>query len=209
MGAPRLGGSNAICRARGAARPGTRRPDRDLQGRQWFVASLCIRPRLSIRDIRIRVYPDGRAAWPRSRKPRAQPVPAADSAGPLERRGLDGGQAACRACPRAGERGGARAYRSRCVRIFSITGRSRMAAMILNCPVPQIGQCCMSMSNTRLSSRAQLMRPGRAWAVSISHSAAAVDSVAGSPGVCGRVRAAALGRRDQDSGCLFRVGCAS
>jgi hypothetical protein len=37
-----------------------------------------------------------------------------------------------------------------------------MAAMILSWPTPQFGQCCMSMSNTRLSSHAQLMRPGRA-----------------------------------------------
>jgi acyl-CoA thioesterase YciA len=31
--------------------------------------------------------------------------------------------------------------------------------MILSSPPPQFGQRCMSMSNTRLSSRAQLMRP--------------------------------------------------
>ena len=95
-------------------------------------------------------------------------------------------QAPCRAWPRAGTRGGARACRPRCVRIFSITGRSRMAAMILSSPVPQFGQCCISISkaqasaktnlyssyvvaNTRLSSRAQLMRPGRTWTVSASH----------------------------------------
>jgi hypothetical protein len=40
------------------------------------------------------------------------------------------------------------------MRIFSITGRSRIAAMIFGSPAPQLGQCCMSMSNTRLSSRA-------------------------------------------------------
>ena len=45
---------------------------------------------------------------------------------------------------------------------FPITGRSRMAAMIFSSPAPQFGQCCMSMSKTRLSGRAQLMRFGRA-----------------------------------------------
>jgi hypothetical protein len=37
-----------------------------------------------------------------------------------------------------------------------------MAAMIFSSPAPQFGQCCMSMSKTRLSNRAQLMRFGRA-----------------------------------------------
>jgi hypothetical protein len=41
--------------------------------------------------------------------------------------------------------------------IFSMTGRSRIAAMILSSPPPQFGQCCMSMSNTRLSSRAHFI----------------------------------------------------
>jgi hypothetical protein len=35
--------------------------------------------------------------------------------------------------------------------------------MIFSSPPPQFGQVCMSMSNTRLSSRAQLMRPDRNW----------------------------------------------
>ena len=59
--------------------------------------------------------------------------------------------------------------------------------MILSSPAPQFGQCCMSMpkaqasaktnlhssyiaAKTRLSSLAQLMRPGRTWAVSVSAS---------------------------------------
>ncbi|HRH86950.1 MAG TPA: hypothetical protein PLO41_08900 [Rubrivivax sp.] len=33
--------------------------------------------------------------------------------------------------------------------IFSITARSRMAAMIFSSPLPQFGQSCMSMSRTR------------------------------------------------------------
>ena len=40
--------------------------------------------------------------------------------------------------------------------------------MISSSPAPQFGQRCMSISNTRLSSRAQLMRPGPTWAVSAS-----------------------------------------
>lgn len=54
----------------------------------------------------------------------------------------------------------------------------RMAAMVLISPLPQFGQCCLSMSKTRLSSRAQLTRCGRAWTVSTSHSPVAVASVA-------------------------------
>src|SRR5215813_5840430 len=59
----------------------------------------------------------------------------------------------------AGARGGARVGRPRWVRILTITGGSSMAAIIFKAP-PQLGQCSMSMSKTRLSSRAQLMRAG-------------------------------------------------
>ena len=59
----------------------------------------------------------------------------------------------------AGARGGARVGRPRGVRILAITGGSSMAAMIFKA-APQLGQCSMSMSKTRLSSRAQLMRAG-------------------------------------------------
>jgi hypothetical protein len=59
----------------------------------------------------------------------------------------------------AGERGGARVGRPRWVRILTITGGSSMAEMIFKLP-PQFGQCSMSMSKTRLSSLAQLMRAG-------------------------------------------------
>jgi putative ABC transport system permease protein len=57
-------------------------------------------------------------------------------------------------CPasRARPRGGGCGSSPRWVRIFSITGRSRMAAMILSSPAPQFGQCCMSMSNTCFNS---------------------------------------------------------
>ena len=41
------------------------------------------------------------------------------------------------------------------VRIFSITGRSKMAAMILSSAEPQLGQCCVSMSKARLRSRSE------------------------------------------------------
>jgi len=41
--------------------------------------------------------------------------------------------------------------------------------MILSSPAPQFGQRCISISKIRLSSRAQLMRPGPTWAVPASH----------------------------------------
>src|ERR687892_403697 len=60
---------------------------------------------------------------------------------------------------RAGERGGARGGRPRWLRILTITGGSSIAAMIFKAP-PQLGQCSTSISKTRLSSLAQLMRAG-------------------------------------------------
>jgi len=60
---------------------------------------------------------------------------------------------------RAGARGGARVGKPIWVRILTITGGSSMAAMIFNAP-PQFGQFSMSISKTRLSSLAQLMRAG-------------------------------------------------
>ncbi len=62
---------------------------------------------------------------------------------------------------RAGDRGGARADKPRGVGILAITGGCSMAAMIFKVP-PHWGQCSMSISNTRLSSRAQLMGAGAA-----------------------------------------------
>ena len=56
-----------------------------------------------------------------------------------------------RSTRRAGARGGARVGRPRWLRILSITGGSSMAAIIFKAP-PQLGQCSMSMSKTRLSS---------------------------------------------------------
>jgi hypothetical protein len=50
--------------------------------------------------------------------------------------------------------------------------------MIFSSPPPQFGQVCMSMSNTRLSSRAQLMRPDRNWMGSASHAVATTASLA-------------------------------
>ncbi len=58
---------------------------------------------------------------------------------------------------RAGVRGGALVGRPRWARILVITADSKMTAMIFIVP-PQWGQCSMSISNTRLSSRAQLIR---------------------------------------------------
>ena len=68
---------------------------------------------------------------------------------------------------------------------FILTGCSRMAAMILGCPPPRFGQVWMSMSQTRSSSRAQLMGCGRAWTVSTPHSAAGTSCAAGP---CGTTR---------------------
>src|SRR5215468_9159861 len=68
-----------------------------------------------------------------------------------------------RSTRRAGARGGARVDRPRWLRILTITGGSSMAAMIFKAP-PQLGQCSTSISKTRLSSRAQLMRGVSPWA---------------------------------------------
>ena len=40
--------------------------------------------------------------------------------------------------------------------------------MLFSSPRPQFGQCCVSMSMTRLSNRPQLMRCGRVWMISTS-----------------------------------------
>jgi hypothetical protein len=60
---------------------------------------------------------------------------------------------------RAGDRGGARAGKPRWVRILAITGDLRWAARIVKVP-PHCGHCSMSISNTRLSNRAQPRRAG-------------------------------------------------
>ena len=71
--------------------------------------------------------------------------------------------------------------------------------MIFSSPAPQCGQCCMSMSMTRLSSRAQPIRCGRAATVSASPPAAAAASLAcpatsatSGPCPCGTTRARRL-----------------
>ena len=60
-----------------------------------------------------------------------------------------------KACPAARARplGGGCGSSLRWVRIFSITGCSRMAAMIFSSPPPQFEQRCMAMSKTRFSTR--------------------------------------------------------
>jgi predicted transcriptional regulator len=68
-----------------------------------------------------------------------------------------------RSTRRTGARGGAQVDRPRWLRILTITGGSSMAAMIFKA-LPQFGQCSMSISKTRLSSRAQLMRGVSPWA---------------------------------------------
>ncbi len=95
---------------------------------------------------------------------------------------------AAKSCPasRARPLGGGCGASPRWLRIFSITGRQGtealafawrkrssgpyasgltpqdLAAMILSAPLPRLGQCCMSMSRARLSSRAHPMRCGAA-----------------------------------------------
>ncbi len=58
---------------------------------------------------------------------------------------------------RAGARGGERVGKPRWPRILVIAEDAKRAAMIFKWP-PQWGQCATSISNTRLSSRAQFMR---------------------------------------------------
>ncbi len=67
-------------------------------------------------------------------------------------------QAACATWrSRAGVCGGARAWSTRCVRIRSITGDSRIAAMIFIC-LRRFARCAESISKTRLSNRAPARR---------------------------------------------------
>lgn len=60
-------------------------------------------------------------------------------------------QAACGIGSRAGACDRARAGSPRCLRMRSMTGGSMVTAMILSSP-PQVGQCSMSISTTRMSS---------------------------------------------------------
>ncbi len=106
---------------------------------------------------RLRVTPCRLAASIGPATTRTQPTPAALRSGPPEKWWIRIVKPACSAWPRTGARGGARACRPKCVRIFSITGASRIAAMIFSSP-PQFGQCSRSSSNTPLSSLAQLSR---------------------------------------------------
>jgi hypothetical protein len=89
--------------------------------------------------------------------------------------------------PAPGESGSSRSLATRAQRPWRSPGANcpqdrlgpcsprRMAAMILSSPATQFGQGCMSMSKTRLSSRAQLMRPGRAWGAERVNDFAAPD----------------------------------
>jgi hypothetical protein len=115
---------------------------------------------------RLRVIPCLRAASFSPATTRTQPTPAAWVAGSPELSRLGGLRPLAAPGHGPAPRGGARACNPRCVRIFSITDGSRIAAMILSSP-PQFGQCCRSSSNTRLSSRAHLMRPNRIWAIAM------------------------------------------
>jgi glutathione S-transferase len=72
---------------------------------------------------------------------------------------LDGRYGTGNLFPQDSGRALARAGSSRCVRILTVTTGSSIAAMILSWP--EHAQRSMSMSNTRLSSRARLIRA--AW----------------------------------------------
>ena len=69
-----------------------------------------------------------------------------------------------------------------CVRILVITGGCSMAAMIFKVP-PQCGHCSISISNTRLSSRAQLMGAGAAGGGGSAWSAEGVLALTGTFGM--------------------------
>jgi hypothetical protein len=68
---------------------------------------------------------------------------------------VQGAAQGAKSCPawRARPLGGGCGSSPRWVRIFSITGRSRIAAMILSSAPPQLGQCSMSMSKAKLQRR--------------------------------------------------------
>ena len=81
----------------------------------------------------------------------------------------------------AGACGGARTCRPRCARIFSITGCSRIAAMIFSAP-PQFGQCAKSIPKTCLSKLAQLGRTGR-WCAQLASPSAGGSACVGASGL--------------------------
>lgn len=155
-----LGRGVGIGRSNGAA---------SLPGRPWAAArAVRSRRRGGTKARRVvvpghwaRVYPHDRASDSRPEMARRRLIlhSGEPERSDRERRRLAPvpRQAACSIGSRAGERGGGRAGSPECSRIRSMTAGSRMAAMIFNSP-PQFGQCCMSISNTRLSSSAQLMR---------------------------------------------------
>ena len=89
----------------------------------------------------------GRKSGPLQGAPGQWPGPSPGANSPLDclRPG-----SACSTCPPAAARGGARACRPRCVRIFSMTGCSRIAAMIFSSP-PQFGPCSRSRSKRNFS----------------------------------------------------------
>ena len=124
---------------RGSVRPGG--PTRDFRGRRLHTDQRRSCSRVSKR-VRIRANPcdshlvEGSAGAGRSHSP--QP------------RAPGRHQVACCMCPRVGARSGARARRPRWLRIRSITGASRMAAMIFSSP-PQFGQCSRSISKRSFS----------------------------------------------------------
>lgn len=134
-------------------------------------------------------YPEGQAGSPRSQKPRTQPVAAARSAGTLERRDLDGTQAVCSAWPGAGARGGARAYRARCVRFFSMTGCSRMQRSVA--PAARNGCGAVVQRPRRRANQTRMRAAARRWR-DADHTAA----------LAARARAGQLSVTSHQRGCI-------
>ena len=98
-------------------------------------------------------------------------------------------QAVCkRLRARAGERGRARVGKPRWARLLTITAGSSMAAMSVK-GLPQCGQAAMSISNTRLSNWAQLMRARVAGGDALG-SVEGAGTWSGSPGTIWDLRAA-------------------
>ena len=85
---------------------------------------------------------------------------------------------------RAGDRGGPRVDKPRCVKILAITEGSSMAAMSFKVP-PHCGHCSMSISNTCLSNRAQLRRTGATAGGASAWSAEGVLVLTGTLGMPG------------------------
>lgn len=167
-----LGNSNGTLMPPGRFQAGQRAPMRRRCGRQFSSRRWqefgCGRQRnvQTVREsqpggVEGRVYPQDDVARSGSPDPRRKPARRPLNPGRWETEpqcpGSAARHAACGIAARAGERGGGRAGSPRCSRMRTMTAVSRMAAITFSSP-PQFEQRCMSISNTRSRSSAQLMR---------------------------------------------------